>query len=49
MPLDERTGYLIFCYRMGGLHAHPLHQPLDSVILVAALPRWALCGEFECF
>src|SRR5262245_19447470 len=40
MPLHECTGYLVIC-RVGCTHAHPLYQRTDSVILVAALPRWA--------
>jgi hypothetical protein len=46
MPLHECTGYLIFC-RVGYIHVHPLYQLTDSVILVAALPPWALRGEFQ--
>jgi len=44
MPLHECIGYLVFC-RVGCSHAHPLHQRIDSVILVAALPRWVLRGQ----
>src|SRR5947199_4501978 len=44
MPLHECIGYLVFC-RVGCSHAHPLHQRIDSVILVAALPRWAFRGS----
>jgi hypothetical protein len=41
MPLYERTGYLIVCCRLGGTHALIYTKLKQSVILVAALPRWA--------
>src|SRR5258705_5327849 len=45
MPLHERAGYLVLCSPVGCSHADPLHQLTDSVISVAALPRWVLRGE----